>query len=128
VFDSEYINRLEPLHLVSYNVTPGGTAPNNIEVSAKVRFNGVESVITGRGNGPINALVNAIEKAGWKQFRVLDYSQHALTSGSAAKAASYVCVERTADSRAFWGAAVDANIEIAGLKALVSAFNRAHSK
>jgi 2-isopropylmalate synthase len=125
IFEKEYLNRSEPLALVSCDVTPGGATPNNIEVRATVRHKGQMSEIIGRGNGPINALVNAIERAGWKQFRVRDYSQHALTSGSAAQAASYVCVERIGDKKPFWGAAVDANIEMSGLKALVSAINRA---
>ncbi len=125
IFEKEYLNRTQPLEMLSCDVTPGGAAPNNIEVRAKVRHKGVEREIIGRGNGPINALVNAIEKAGWKQFRVRDYSQHALSSGSAANAASYVCVERTGDKKTFWGAAVDANIEMSGLKALISAINRA---
>jgi 2-isopropylmalate synthase len=81
-------------------------------------------VITGRGNGPINALANAIQQAGWKEFRLLNYTQHALTSGSAAEAASYIQIERMGDKRGFWGVAVDANIEMSGLKALVCAFNR----
>jgi len=125
IFEKEYLYRKEPLEMLLCDVTPGGAAPNNIEVRAKVRHKGVEREIIGRGNGPINALVNAIEKAGWKQFRVRDYSQHALSSGSAANAASYVCVERISDKKTFWGAAVDANIEMSGLKALISAINRA---
>ena len=125
IFEKEYLNRAEPLALLSCDVAPGGAAPNNIEVRAKVRFKAEAREIIGRGNGPINALVNAIEKAGWKQFRVIDYVQHALTSGSAAQAASYICVERTGDRRRFWGVAVDANIEMSGLKALVCAINRA---
>jgi 2-isopropylmalate synthase len=54
-----------------------------------------------------------------------DYVQHALTSGSAAEAASYICVERHSDKHRFWGVAVDANIEMSGLKALFCAINRA---
>ncbi len=127
IFDSEYLTRQEPLKLISCDVVPSGSVPANIEVNALVVHNGVEQKISGRGNGPINALVKAIENAGWKQFRVLDYTQHAMTSGSAAEAASYIRVERIADRKSFWGVAVDANIELSGLKALISAVNRALS-
>ncbi|MBN1403061.1 MAG: 2-isopropylmalate synthase, partial [Opitutales bacterium] len=127
IFDSEYLTRQEPLKLISCDVVPSGSVPANIEVNARVVHNGVEQKISGRGNGPINALVKAIENAGWKQFRVLDYTQHAMTSGSAAEAASYIRVERIADRKSFWGVAVDANIELSGLKALISAVNRALS-
>lgn len=125
VFRKEYLERKEPLALVSCDIVPGGKAPNNIEARARVRYKGEVRDISGFGNGPINALVNAIERAGWKQFRVRDYAQHALTGGSAANAASYVCVERLGDKKPFWGAAVDPSIEMSGLKALVSAVNRA---
>jgi 2-isopropylmalate synthase len=125
IFDKEYLNRRDPLDLISCDIGPGGKAPNNVEARARVSYKGEAKEIIGVGNGPINALVNAIERAGWKQFRVQDYVQHALTSGSAAEAASYVCVERQGDKRRFWGAAVDANIEMSGLKALVCAINRA---
>lgn len=124
IFDKEYLNRILPLELIDCDMKP--CKPQGmVEASAKVRYKGEERQITGVGNGPINALVNAIEHAGWKQFRVQDYSQHALTSGSAAEAASYIRVERTSDKKSFWGVAVDANIEMAGLKALVCAINRA---
>jgi 2-isopropylmalate synthase len=125
IFDKEYLNRADPLDLVSCDIGPGGKAPGNVEARAKVRYKGVAQEIIGVGNGPINALVNAIERAGWKQFRVQDYVQHALTSGSAAEAASYIRVERSGDKKTFWGAAVDANIEMSGLKALICAINRA---
>jgi len=123
IFEKEYLDRKEPLALLSFDVIPGKAG--SIEIRAKVRYKGSEREISGVGNGPINALVGAIDKAGWKQFRVIDYVQHALTSGSAAQAASYICVERTPDKRKFWGAGVDSNIEMSGLKALVSAINRA---
>ncbi|MFA5256751.1 MAG: 2-isopropylmalate synthase [Opitutales bacterium] len=125
IFYKEYIDRDAPFKLLSCDVVPSGSAPNNIEVHAKVSHNGEPRMITGRGNGPINALVKAIESVGWKQFRVLDYTQHALSSGSAAEAASYIRVERAGDKRSFWGVAVDSNIEMSGLKALISAVNRA---
>jgi 2-isopropylmalate synthase len=124
IFDKEYLNRVEPLELVSCRMKEGKT-PGVVEASAKVRYKGEMMEISGVGNGPINSLVNAIEHAGWKQFRVQDYVQHALTSGSAAEAASYIRVERTGDKKSFWGAAVDASIEMSGLKALVCAINRA---
>jgi 2-isopropylmalate synthase len=123
IFEKEYLSRKEPMELLSCDVIPGKAG--TIEVLSKVRYKGIVREISGTGNGPINALVNAIEKAGWKQFRVMDYAQHALTSGSAAQAASYICVERLTDKRKFWGAAVDPNIEMSGLKALICATNRA---
>lgn len=127
IFFSEYVGNIEPLNLRSYEVVSQSDDHHQIELKAQVLFNGEKKTVTGRGNGPINALANAIKEAGWKEFRLLNYSQHALTSGSAAEAASYIQIERQTDKKQFWGVGVDANIELAGLKALVSAFNRAHA-
>ena len=55
--------------------------------------------------------------------RVLDYAEHALSSGGDARAAAYV--ECAIGERILWGVGVDANIVTASLKAVVSAVNRA---
>ena len=56
-------------------------------------------------------------------MRVLDYAEHALSSGGDARAAAYV--ECAVGERILWGVGVDANIVTASLKAVVSAVNRA---
>ena len=67
--------------------------------------------------------MHALEPHGWAGFTVKDYRSHALASGSESSDAAYVCVQ-DATGRKAWGCGVDANIELAGLKALVSAANR----
>ena len=78
--------------------------------------------IEGIGNGPINAFVHALESIGLKNFKVTDYRSHAVRGGSDASAAAYVQVQHE-DGRLLWGAGVDPSIEMAGLKALVTAWN-----
>jgi 2-isopropylmalate synthase len=77
-------------------------------------------VLTGEGNGPIAAFVNSL-KAG---VQILDYHEHSLGSGSSANAIAYVYLALP-DGRKRWGAGVDTSIELAGVKAVVSAMNRA---
>ena len=55
--------------------------------------------------------------------RVLDYAEHALTSGGDAQAAAYV--EAEVDGEVYWGVGVDGNIVTASLRAITSAVNRA---
>ena len=69
------------------------------------------------------ALVHALDSKGWANFSLKDYRSHALTAGSESSAAAYVSLQ-SKDGRTVWGCGVDANIELAGLKALVSAANR----
>jgi 2-isopropylmalate synthase len=55
--------------------------------------------------------------------RVLDYNEHALSSGGDAIAAAYV--ECVVGGEILWGVGLDANIVTASLRAVVSAVNRA---
>ena len=85
----------------------------------------VDEAITqleGVGNGPIDAFTNLLAGVGI-DVRVLDYVEHALTSGEDAQAASYV--ECAIGARVLWGVGIDANIVTASLKAIISAVNRA---
>ena len=84
--------------------------------------------ISGEGNGPVSAYVDAISALGY-HVRVLDYNEHALSAGGDALAAAYVECEvgrRVEDSsQVVWGVGMDANIVTASLKAVSSAVNRA---
>jgi 2-isopropylmalate synthase len=94
------------------------------ELSVNVYVDGEKRSLTGRGNGPIAAFVDALSTVG-HDVRVLDYAEHALSSGGDARAAAYV--ECAIGDRILWGVGIDANIVTASLKAVVSAVNRATS-
>jgi 2-isopropylmalate synthase len=90
-------------------------------ISVRMTDGGQEITIEGSGNGPIAAFVSAMSTLG-VDVRVLDYAEHALSSGGDARAAAYV--EAAVGERVLWGVGLDANIVIASLKAVVSAVNR----
>ncbi len=90
-------------------------------ISVKLTDRGHEITIEGSGNGPIAAFVSAMSTLD-VDVRVLDYAEHALSSGGDARAAAYV--EAAVGERVLWGVGLDANIVIASLKAVVSAVNR----
>jgi 2-isopropylmalate synthase len=106
----------------------GTTSSENGQTSltAQVVATGSTQSITGEGNGPVSAFVDAISTLG-HQVRVLDYAEHALSAGGDALAAAYVECEVGAgeDSVVVWGVGTDANIVTASLKAVTSAINRA---
>ena len=83
---------------------------------------GEERTLEGNGNGPIAAFLDAISSIGI-DVQVLDYSEHAMSSGRDAQAASYL--ECAVGDRVLWGVGVDTNIVRASLKAVTSAVNRA---
>lgn len=123
LFCDRFVNLSSPIKLVSHKVEKLSDADSsNVNLCAKITVNGKEMEIAASGNGPINAFVNAMEKAGLKDFKVKDYRSHAIGSGSASNSAAYICIEKNSGGL-FWACGVDPSIELAGLKALVSAVN-----
>ena len=78
--------------------------------------------LTGAGNGPIAAFCDALASYG-VDVRVLDYAEHAMSSGGDAAAASYL--ECAVGGRVLWGVGIDPSIVTSSLKGIVSAVNRA---
>ncbi|GAA2743588.1 MULTISPECIES: 2-isopropylmalate synthase [Kitasatospora] len=91
-------------------------------LSTEAVVDGQPITLTGTGNGPVSAFVNALASIG-VDVRVLDYAEHALSEGGDAQAAAYV--ECAVDGKVLWGVGIDGNTVLASLKALVSAVNRA---
>jgi 2-isopropylmalate synthase len=117
-----FANLGEPLHVIDYELDHHTSDLGSVRCRADVLLNGGEKHIVGLGNGPINAFVYALEQEGLKDFVLTDYRSHALHGGSSSDAAAYVQLKHD-DGRLVWGAGVDPSIEMAGLKALVSAWN-----
>ena len=89
---------------------------------------GVEPVVrelSGVGNGPIAAFLNAVATLGLN-VSVMDYVEHAMTAGTDAMAASYVECEigEAPESQVIWGVGIDSSITTSSLKAIISAINR----
>ena len=78
--------------------------------------------LEGSGNGPIAAFCDALASYG-VDVRVLDYAEHAMSSGGDAAAASYL--ECAVGGRVLWGVGIDPSIVTSSLKGIVSAVNRA---
>jgi len=125
-FYDEFVNISEPLGLVDYELFHQTDRRGEVRCVAVIRHDGAERSIEGTGNGPINAFVHALENADLKDFKVTDYRSHAVRGGSDANAAAYVQVIRDGDGKMLWGTGIDPSIEMAGLKALVTAWNLLH--
>ena len=77
------------------------------------------------GNGPINAAIQAIRgKVPSVDVHVLNYSEHALSEGSEAKAAAYIQMEDAKSGRITFGVGVSSNITRASIRGMFSALNR----
>jgi 2-isopropylmalate synthase len=122
-FADEYLpNPTSPwgrLGLMAHRNTSGVDEKDAISVDLRVADEIRE--VEGVGNGPISAFCDALSGVGI-EVRVLDYAEHALSSGAEAKAASYIECEIAGQT--LWGVGIDANTTTAALKAVVSAVNR----
>lgn len=121
-FFREFVNVDSPLAVLDYELTHHTTERGQVRCNATIELDGKKHDISGMGNGPINAFVHALEEAQLKNFKLTDYRSHAVRGGSDANAAAYVQLQAE-DGRLIWGTGVDPSIEMAGLKALVTAWN-----
>jgi len=120
MFWQEYIERTTPWQLKGFETqSRNGT----VKCRARLLREGKPVEFAGEGNGPLAALVHAFTSAGVPKFEIANYSEHALSSGEEAAAISYIQVKH-ADGKTRWGAGVDTNIELASVKAVLSALNR----
>lgn len=133
IFDRTYLAQAGPLRLNSVHTS--SAAGENDQLSVNIYLDDEVRTLQGTGNGPIAAFCDALgsllaerRAAGDRRFddlddvRVLDYSEHALSSGGDAIAAAYV--ECAVGDQVRWGVGLDANIVTASLKAVLSAVNR----
>lgn len=122
VFHEEFVNLSSPMSLDDYELDHHPSKRGEVVCSAEISVSGETKNVEGTGNGPINALVHALDQLGRKDFVLTDYRSHAVRGGSSSDAAAYVQL-RHDDGRILWGVGVDPSIEMAGVKALVSAWN-----
>ena len=92
--------------------TPAATQPDPVAPAPWLRKT--------RANRTVAA---PLESAGVQVFEVCDYREQAMGRGVEASAIAYICI-RTPDGKTRWGAGVDTSIELASIKAVLSALNR----
>ena len=149
MFWQEYVERVSPWQLSGFETESKNGV---VKCHANLLHNEKPVEISGEGNGPLAALVHAFTK-GWNEefvgahdlpgthftipasevvwsmpfkplkFEISNYAEHAMSSGEGAAAIAYIQI-KTADGKSRWGAAVDTNIELASVKAVLSALNR----
>jgi 2-isopropylmalate synthase len=119
VFSDTYLPDDAGIRLLTSEIT---SSADGTTVIAQLVVDGHHQTVKGIGNGPIDALVAGLRDLG-VTLEVVDYSEHALTSGSGASAVAYVEVET--EGTKLWGVGMDSSILEASLHAVVSAANRA---
>ncbi|NFG63356.1 2-isopropylmalate synthase [Clostridium sp. CMCC3677] len=129
-FEKEYLDIDEPFKLINYTITDinNGDSKADTKVKVLLKHKGTNLELEGLGNGPIDSLKKALVSSNLIDTKIIDYTEHALSTGSEAKAASYVYMERIDIDKKTFGVGVDSNITRASIKAIFSAINRLYSK
>ena len=122
-FKQQYLDLSEPYELIEYRTVPDSHASEVRRMTATVRVDGESREVSGRGNGPIDAFVDAIESLAGVRLQVVDYSEHSAGKGADATAVAYVEVDSPERGPVF-GAGMHSNIVTASLRALLCAANR----
>lgn len=106
--------------LVDYDEQRG--ADGTRVFAGKIEIDGQVQSVSGRGNGLISSVVATLNEGFGVNLEVRDYSEHAMGSGTNARAAAYVeCV--LADGRVVWGVGIDEDVATASVRAILSAAN-----
>lgn len=120
IFIREYTNIYSPVSLKKYNVT---TEDDSITISAIATIDGTEAKLSGEGNGPIDALCNALTQYAPVSFKVVEYEEHSLEQGSNSRAVSYIKLQDE-NGKSYFGAGIHSNINTSSIQALINAFNK----
>src|SRR5947207_1326520 len=118
-FHEHYLAHTKPYEIVSYT----HWSAEEDRIVAPIDVDGEPQEVTGTGNGPIAALVDAFERHYGVSVRIRDYHEHAMAASADATAAAYV--EADVDDDAVWGVGLHPSIVTASLRAVVNAVNRA---
>ena len=125
-FQKNYIECKEPVHFRKCQITDREMDEGEFATVADVIYteHGQEKRFEGVGNGPIDAIQRGLEDTLGVEIRVLDYTEHALRSGSGAQAASYIHLLDVKSGRATYGVGISSNITRASIRGIFSAVNR----
>ena len=126
VFLAEYVEAKEPLLFKNLRSMDMENEKEHYVSFVQLSFEnkGILKEISASGSGPIDAVANALQKELKKEFEVIDYSEHALSSASSAKAVSYIHLQDKTSGKMTYGVGISSNITRSSVRALFSAINR----
>lgn len=126
-FENEYLKTSQPYFLARFNVLKrhidNDENASFAEVEAVIKGSGEQKTISAEGNGPLDAFCAAFREGMGCPFTLSRYHEHALTKGSGSTAVAYIQVTMP-DGTKKWGVAMDTDIIVASIKAVLSALNR----
>ena len=126
LFYQEYIGATEPYKLLRHSFQETMDEEGHSHVTFRGTLQHTDTIfdVEGEGNGPIDAFFNAIQEEKMAHFTFLDYKSHAITDGSDSQGVAYILLQDQRDGELYWGVGLSHNINLAPLRAILSAINR----
>lgn len=122
--EREYPYEFTSCRLQDVDDTPCG----DTHITMEFKYKGKPMKVETTGNGPIDAVKNALHETTGVNMKIYDYTEHALSEGSKAKAAAYISVTDMDTGKATYGVGVSTNITRASIRAVFSGLNRLAKK
>lgn len=126
VFSENYLETKQKYALTKRKIyEESENGKDYVHFKGKMTIDGTDEVVlSGVGNGPIDAFFNAIKQVGLDKYEFISYSQHAISQGSDSKAVSYIELKRP-DGKNIFGIGIDSNVNVASVLGVLNAINRA---
>ena len=126
LFQKEYIGFSGKYQLLRHRFTELNEADGSVHsrFEGAIAVNGEEKNVVGVGNGPIDAFFQALSGVGVDGYGFVNYHEHAISRGSDAQGICYIELKKP-DSSHIFGVGIHSNINVAALKGIICAINRA---
>ena len=127
LFRKHYIEASDPYKLLdhAFQESRDREGHSHVKFWGTLRHTDTTFQVSGEGNGPIDAFFNAIRGEKIDRFTFLDYKSHAVTDGSDSQGVAYILLQDQRSGKLYWGVGLSSNINLAPLRAILSAVNRA---
>lgn len=120
-FETEYLNQHSPFACVQYAEK---NSAGKVSIAATVKEGGVKHAIAGKGNGPIDAFVGAMNEKFGLALRIVNYQEQSISEGASGNAMAFIEIQFGKPESVF-GIGMNSNVVKASLDAILSAINRA---
>jgi len=126
LFKEKFVQITEPYKFISIeHINQSQSNSNDTSIKIKIEINGKAEELTGNGNGPISAVVHALQKTNKIiDFNLEDFQQQSTGQSADSTAMAYVTIKRKHDGVVFYGAGQNSNIDWAAIYALIAALNK----
>ena len=129
LFEQEYLSKENNVYQLLKHKTYEESTDGDplVHMDCVVSKDGIEMAVESTGNGPINAFTNIMKNVTGKDIKFVSYHQHAITTGSDARAVSYIEILMP-DGKNYFGVGISHNINMASIRGLLCAVNRAEKQ